>query len=224
MNYSLLTNTALFRGVKEDEIEHMTGCLNARTKKYKKHEIIYRSGDTVTEIGLVLSGSVNVVVNFYRGNSNIFAHIESGAIFAENYAAIPGKELLCDVVAAEDCEILFMDVSRLLTSCGTACSYHRRLIQNLFRISAVQNLNMSSRMMHIAPKSIRDKLLSYFSQRVAEDGSMHFSVPFSRQQLADYLGVDRSALSNELSKMQRDGLITYHKNEFTVKSGALDTI
>ena len=220
MNYSLLTNAALFRGVKEDEIKQMMGCLNAHPKKFCKDETIYRSGDTVTEIGLVLSGSVNVVVNFYRGNSNIFAHIESGAIFAQNYAAIPGKELLCDVVAAEDCEILFMDVSRLLTSCGTACSFHRRLIQNLFRISAQQNLNMSSRMMHIAPKSIRDKLLSYFSQRVAEEGSMHFTVPFSRQQLADYLGVDRSALSNELSKMQRDGLITYHKNEFTVKSGA----
>ena len=185
MNYFFLTNTPLFRGVREDEIEHLLSCLGAREKTYQKNEIIFRAGSAVSEIGLVQSGSVNIVVNFYWGNSNIFGHVEKGMIFAENYAAIPGKELLCDVVAAEPCEILFL-----------------------------KSLNLSSRMMHTAPKSIRDKLLSYLSEQAIVNSNTHFTIPFDRQQLADYLGVDRSALSNELSKMQKDGLISFKKNEF----------
>ena len=205
MNYLFLTNTPLFHGVREDEIEHLLSCLGAREKTYQKNEIIFRAGSAVSEIGLVQSGSVNIVVNFYWGNSNIFGHVEKGMIFAENYAAIPGKELLCDVVAAEPCEILFLNLTKLLTTCTSGCSFHQRLIHNLLRISAMKSLNLSSRMMHTAPKSIRDKLLSYLSEQ---------AIPFDRQQLADYLGVDRSALSNELSKMQKDGLISFKKNEF----------
>ena len=220
MNYFFLSNTILFQGIKEDEIKHVLQCLNAREKKYKKDEIIYRAGDNVSEMGLVESGSVNIVVNFYWGNSNIFGHIGKGEIFAENYAAIPGKELACDVVAVEDTEVLFLDVGKLTTTCQHACTFHRRLIQNLLRISAMKNLNMSNRMMHIAPKSIRERLLSYLSEQAIENGSAHFTIPFSRQQLADYLGVDRSALSNELSKMHKDGLISYRKNEFTLSENA----
>ena len=195
MNYLFLSNTNLFRGIKEDEIKTMLSCLNAYEREFKKDEIIYRAGDCVSEIGLVESGSVNIVVNFYWGNSNIFGHIETGKIFAETYAAVAGRELLVDVVAAEDCTILFLNMDKLLTVCQSGCSFHQRLIHNLLRISAMKNLNLSSRMMHTASKSTRVRL-------------------FSRQQLADYLGVERSALSNELSKMQKDGLIQYRKNEF----------
>lgn len=216
MNYFFLSNTPLFHGIKEHEIKEMLLCLNAREKKYKKDEVIFRAGDAVTEIGLLEQGSVNIVVNFYWGNSHIFGHIGKGDIFAQNYAAIPGKELNCDIIAAEDTEVLFVDMDKLLSTCQKRCFYHRRLIHNLVRISAVKSLNLSSRMMHIAPKAIRDRLLSYLSEQATENGSTHFTIPFSRQQLAGYLGVDRSALSNELSKMQRDGLITYRKNEFTL--------
>ena len=216
MNYFFLTNTPLFHGVREDDIEHLLSCLGAREKTYQKNEIIFRAGSAVSEIGLVQSGSVNIVVNFYWGNSNIFGHVEKGMIFAENYAAIPGKELLCDVVAAEPCEILFLNLTKLLTTCTSGCSFHQRLIHNLLRISAMKSLNLSSRMMHTAPKSMRDKLLSYLSEQAMVNGNTHFTIPFDRQQLADYLGVDRSALSNELSKMQKDGLISFKKNEFTL--------
>lgn len=214
MNYLFLSNTNLFRGLKENEIQNVLSCLDAYEKKYNKSEIIYRAGDSIDEIGLVENGSVNIVVNFYWGNSNIFGHIESGFIFGEAYAAIPGKELLCDVVASENCKILFLNVNKLLTVCQNRCSYHERIIQNLLRISAIKNLNLSSRMMHTASKSTRVRLLSYFSEQAIKNGSSTFTIPFSRQQLADYLGVERSALSNELSKMQKDGLIKYHKNEF----------
>ena len=216
MNSIFLSNTPLFRGIREDELRELLSCLNAREKHFRRDEIIFRAGESVSAIGLVETGSVNIVVNFYWGNSNIFGHIGRGEIFAENYAAIPGQELLCDVVAAEDADILFLDMERLLSTCRQGCAFHQRLIHNLIRISARKNLSLSSRMMHIAPRAIRDRLLSYLSEQALEQGSTRFSIPFSRQQLANYLGVDRSALSNELSKMQRDGLITYHKNEFSL--------
>ncbi len=216
MNYFFLSNTNLFHGIREDEIRHMISCLSAREKTYKKNEVIFRAGDTVHEIGLVESGSVNIIVNFYWGSSSIFGHIGRGEIFAENYAAISGKELICDVVAAEDSEILFLNIDKLLTTCQSGCRFHHRLIHNLLRISALKSLSLSSRMMHTAPKSMRDRLLSYLSEQATVNGSTHFTIPFNRQQLADYLGVDRSAMSNELSKMQKDGLISFKKNEFTL--------
>ena len=216
MNTFFLANTPLFHGIKEVEISEMLHCLNAREKKYKKDEIIFRAGTAVSEIGLVESGSVNIVVNFYWGNSHIFGHVGKGQVFAENYAAIPGQELVCDVVASEDTEVLFLSMNKMLTTCQRGCAFHSLIIHNMLRISAQKNLNMSSRMMHTASKSLRDRLLSYLSEQATLNGSAHFKIPFDRQQLADYLAVDRSAMSNELSKMQKDGLITYHKNEFTL--------
>ena len=220
MDTFFLANTPLFHGIREDEIKDLLSCLNAREKTYKKDETILRAGDTVSQIGLVEDGSVNIVVNFYWGNSNIFGHVEKGSIFAENYAAVPGKELICDVVAAEDSRVVFFDMNKLESTCGNSCAFHNRLIHNLLKISAQKNLGLSSRMMHIAPKSLRERLLSYLSEQATVQGSAHFTIPFDRQQLADYLGVDRSAMSNELSKMQKDGLIEYRKNEFTLKEAA----
>lgn len=214
MNYLFLSKTELFRGMSENEIKHLTECLGAYEKSYSESDIIYMAGDTVCDIGLVLHGSVNIVVNYYWGGSNIFGHISAGQVFAETYAVIPGNELLCDVVAAEDSTILFINADKMLNLCQNACGFHNRLIQNLLKISAQKNLNLSVRMTHTASRFIRDRLLSYFSEQALLSGTSQFSIPFSRQQLADYLGVERSALSNELSKMKRDGLIDYSKNSF----------
>ncbi len=222
MNTFFLTNTPLFRGITENEVLELLPCLNVREDKFKKDEIIFRAGSSVSEIGLVQSGSVNIVVNFYWGNSHIFGHIGKGQIFAENYAAVPGKELVCDVVTSENTEVLFLDMKKLLTTCKKGCAFHHRIIYNLLRICAQKNLNLSSRMMHTASKSLRERLLSYLSEQALEHGSSHFIIPFDRQQLADYLAVDRSAMSNELSKMQRDGLITYRKSEFILRENMLD--
>lgn len=218
MLYSFLSNTALFRDIREDEAEDLLGCLDAREKHYRKGEIIYRAGDAISEIGLIVSGSVNIIVNFYWGNSNIFGHASAGELFAEAYAAIPGKELLCDVVAAEESDILFVDMERLLTTCKKGCAYHHQLIHNLLQISANKNLALFLRMMYTAPKSIRERVMLYLSAMAQETQSDHFTIPFSRQQLADYLGVDRSALSKELSRMQKDGLLSYCKNYFALNS------
>lgn len=217
MDTLFLANTQLFRGIKEDEIAELLHCLVPRERKFQKNEIILQAGSPVNEIGLIKFGSVNIVVNLYWGNRIIFGHLGKGEVFAENFAAIPGKELVCDVVACAETEVLFLNMQKLLTTCERACAFHTRLIMNMLRISAQKNLNMSSRMMHTASRSLRERLLSYFSEQALEHGSPHFTIPFNRQQLAEYLGVNRSAMSNELSKMQEDGFLTYHRNEFTLK-------
>ncbi|MFR9296685.1 MAG: Crp/Fnr family transcriptional regulator [Aedoeadaptatus pacaensis] len=222
MNTFFLANTQLFRGISESEIEELLLCLGAHDRSFQKGDVIFRAGSPVDEFGLVLSGSVNIVVNLYWGNSIIFGHMGKGEVFAENYAAVPGKELLCDVVACEDTHVLFLKMQSVMTTCRMGCAYHNRIIQNMLRISAQNNLNMSSRMMHTASKSLRERLLSYLSEQALERGSAHFTIPFNRQQLADYLAVNRSAMSNELSKMQEEGLITFRKNEFILNETARD--
>lgn len=217
MNISSILQSELFQGIREEDLDALLACLNAHEKRFSRGSTIYRAGETVHEIGLVESGSVNIVVNFYWGDSHIFSHVEAGQIFAETYAAIPGRDLLADVVASEESTIVFLDMSKLLNICANGCDFHNRIIQNLVRISAAKNLSLSARMMHTASRSIRERLLSYLSYQAQEKGSSHFRIPFSRQELADYLGVDRSALSGELGKMQRDGLIRFRKNEFNLE-------
>ncbi len=216
INETFLSSTPLFQNISAPEIHSLMSCTKAHEKHFAKDQTILQAGDRIHEVGLVMDGSANILVNFYWGDSRIFGHVEKGAIFAENYAAVPDKELLCDVVAAEDTTVLFMDLSEIMTTCGSSCTFHQRLIRNLLQIAATKSLELSSRMMHTAPKSLRERLLSYLSEQAQMQGDAHFTIPFNRQQLADYLGVDRSAMSAELSRMQKDGLITYHKSEFTL--------
>lgn len=217
MNYAFLTKTMLFCGVSETEVASMTKCLGTFTRTYEKDEMIYGAGSVVEHIGIVLSGGANITTNDIWGNVGIFIHIATGEIFAETYACIPGAILLVNVVASEKTEVLFLNVAKTMNLCSNSCVHHNQLIKNLLQISSHKNLELSKRMLHTSPKSIRGRLLSYFSEQVTQKGSCQFSIPFNRQQLADYLSVDRSAMSNELSKMRRDGILTYEKNNFSLK-------
>ena len=142
MNYLFLTKTAFFNGLSENEIKTILNCLGAYQKSFKKSEFIYHSGDTVSDMGLVLSGSVNIVVNYYWGSSNILRHISPGQIFAETYAVIPGKELLCDVAANEETSVLFINADKVITVCRSACSFHNTLIRNLLKIAAQKKFEL----------------------------------------------------------------------------------
>lgn len=217
MNYSFLSNTLLFRGITKDEIESILLCFDAKTKDFRKDNVIYHAGDLIESIGFVLTGSVNIENDDLWGNRSILDHIESGQIFAETYALIPGEPLMINVVAAQTCQILFLNTSKFVQTCSRACPFHNKLIRNLLTISARKNLNLSRRIFHTSSKSIRGRLISYLSQQVKQQGSCQFTIPFNRQQLADYLSVDRSAMSNELSKMQREGLLSVKKNAFSLK-------
>ena len=139
MDLTFITGTALFQGIREEELRLLLPCLQAREHMYQREEIILSAGNTVADIGLVLSGSVNIVLNFYWGSSHILGRVDQGSIFAENYAAIQGQELLCDVVAAEDTSVLFLNMNRLMTTCEKGCAFHQQLIRNMLRISDPQH-------------------------------------------------------------------------------------
>ena len=218
MDYQFLSRTALFQGSEPDKVKEMMKCFYAREKHYRKGEIVLYMGDLVKDLGLVLSGSVTIERDDLLGNRSIFGHAGPGQIFAETYACVPGEPLMVNVVADEDTSILFLDIGRVLTTCRPTCTHHSMLIQNLLLASARKNLGLSERIMHTSPKSIRGRLLSYFSAQAARQGSVNFSIPFNRQQLADYLEVDRSALSAELGKMKKEGLLDFWKNQFVLKT------
>lgn len=213
---SFISKTALFRGCSEEDISNMSEHLDFRTDRYRKGHVIFGTGSIVTDIGLVLSGSVSIEHTDLWGNKSILSIISAGSVFAESYACIPNEPMMVDAVANEDCDILFINVPRLFTSCPV-CVSQNRLIHNLVMISAEKNLLLSRRSLHTSPKTIRGRLYSYFSQQVSSQGSNKIVIPFNRQQLADYLNLDRSALSKELGKMRNDGLIEFNKNTFVIK-------
>lgn len=213
---SFISKTVLFRGCTEKDIQNMAEHLDFRTSRYGKGDVIFGAGSIVTDIGLVLSGSVQIEHTDLWGNKSLLGITHAGGVFAESYACIPNEPMMVDAVANEDCNILFISVPRLFMPCP-ACGSQNRLIQNLVMISAGKNLQLSKRSLHTSPKTIRGRLFSYFSQQVSAQGSNKITIPFNRQQLADYLNLDRSALSKELGKMKNDGLIEYNKNTFKIK-------
>ena len=221
MNFSVLSKSILFRGITEEELKEMSGCLGAYEKSYQKGQIVYRMGDTVDAIGIVLTGSVMIENDDIWGNKSILDHVGPGQIFAETYACVPGEPLMVNVVASEKSEILFLNISKVITTCCKTCTSHSKLIRNLLAISSQKNLNLSRRIFYTSSKSIRGRLLSYLSHQAMKEGSYQFTIPFNRQQLADYLGVDRSAMSNELSKMRTEGILTYEKNQFVLKESVM---
>lgn len=217
MDFVQISKTVLFQGTRPEDAEAMLKCLEAREKQFQKDETIYYVGDRVSELGLVLSGSVLIENDDLWGNRSILDRIGTGQIFAETYACVPGEKLLVTVTAAEKTEVLFLNVGKILRVCTNACSFHARLIRNLLTLSAQKNLNLSRRIFHTSAKSIRGRLLSYLSWQAVKQGSREFDIPFNRQQLADYLGVDRSAMSAELGKMKREGLIQVDRSHFRME-------
>lgn len=213
MDYGFLAGTPLFMGCSEREIEGMMGCLKHDRKRYRKGQYVYFNGQVVNDVCVVLSGSVQIEHVDMFGNRSILGLSQAGDLFAEAYACIPGQPMLVDVVTREETEILLINVPALFAE-SPACASGAKLIQNLLRISSRKNLSLSMRMFHTAPKTIRARLWSYFSEQIAAQGANTIRIPLDRQQLADYLGVDRTALSKELGRMRDEGLLRFHKNEF----------
>ena len=223
MDLALLSATPLFAGMAPQKIASMLACLDTECRHYSKGQVILRSGDTVRSIGVVLSGRVLIEKTDLWGNATVLDSVGPGQIFAETYACIPQEPLMVDAVAAELCEILFVQVARVLEVCPNSCAHHHDLIRNLLSLSAQKNLRLSRKIFHTAPKTIRARLLSYLSDQAIRCGRRSFIIPFNRQQLADYLNVERSALSNELSKMQQDGLIETERNYFRLLDAAVSS-
>jgi len=213
-----LSKTKLFSGLSPKEIEDVLHCLDATLRKYHKGDIIYSAGERISKIGLLLNGGASVENNDIWGNRNILDSLTSGKIFGENYAFLPEEPLMVNVVANRSCEVMFLNVQRLVSENSCGCGAEQKLLKNLVQISASKSLNLSRRIFHTSAKTIRGRLLSYLSYQALLWGSTSFDIPFNRQELADYLSVDRSAMSFELSKMQKEGILKTTKNHFSLHS------
>ena len=213
MDIQFLTELPLFQGADQDQLRALLPALDARTRHYRRGEVILRAGEQTRRLGVVLSGGVTLENLDAWGNRAILGHVAPGQIFAETYACLPQQPMLVSAVAAGDTQVLLLDLGRLLEG---ACPNRDILLGNLLILTAGKNLALSRRSFHTSAKTIRGRLLSYLSDQAVLQGRRTFAIPFDRQQLADYLGVDRSALSHELGKLRREGLVSAWKNRFTL--------
>lgn len=214
MNYQYLMKTIIFNNFTQNQLQEALLQLCARTACFSKEEIIFQEGSFVDEIGIILEGNVRIERIDYQGNRNILAHIGKGHTFAETYALLTKEALLVDVIAGSDCKILFLNLKKVDTPTIQSYRWYPLFLMNLLTISNRKNLELSMRSFHTSPKHIRGRVLSYLLAQSQLKHSTEFDIPFDRQQFADYLNLDRSALSNELAKMQKDELIIFHKNHF----------
>ena len=200
MDISVLHNSILFKGFDDTEISELLKALNAAEKKYNKGAMIFSSGEITDKLCFVTAGGVTIESNDMWGNRTILNLVGKGQFFAESYALLPDVPMLVDVCAAEDCSIVFLSMKSLADLNDTI---RARLLANLLTITTRKNLHLG-------------RIMAYLNTVSVQKHSREFDIPFDRQQLADYLNVERSVLSNELSKMQRDGLIRCRKNHFEI--------
>ena len=213
----VIRSAQLFSGISEEELGTMLSCLKAEKKDFPKEAFILRAGDTADSIGLVLSGAVLIIQEDIWGNRNILSKVGPGQTFAAAYACAPGSMLNVSVIAETPVTAMFLNVKRVLNVCPSACSHHSRVIRNLLSELAEKNLRLNRKLTHMGQRSTRAKIMSYLSAEAQRLGAYEFDIPFSRQQLADYLAVERSGLSLELGKMRSEGVIDFHKNHFILK-------
>lgn len=213
----LLKRTKLFYGITESEMEAMLECLSAVTHSYKKGELVFRRGEQITAVAMLLEGCVHIQKEDYWGNLSILSEIAEGELFGEVYACLGNDEILNNAVAVKQSVVLFLDINRVLTMCPSSCRFHGRLIRNLLSAVALKNKMLTQKLEHISQRTTREKLLSYLSEQSLKAGRSSFDIPFNRQQLADFLSVDRSAMSNELCKMRDEGILSFERNHFILK-------
>ena len=216
--YNQIKNSPVFFGMNDEELKALLECFNARIKTYNEGEMIIRQGDIISNIYLVLEGNVNIEKDSYWGRRIIVTQLGPNENIALAFVASRNLEVSIDAIAANKTKLLLLSYSKCTSMCQNACTKHKILINNLFEILSKENINLLQKIENISQKTIRDKLLTYLSNESKRAKSNSFEIPFNRQDLADYLNIDRSAMSFELSKMQKDGLINFDKNKFSLKS------
>lgn len=219
MDKKALKKTVVFRGMVDDELDAALAALRAVEKRYERDEVILHAGSTTNLMGLVLEGSVRIESNDMWGNRTILSHVDAGHVFAETYAMVKDETLLVDAVANRDCKILMLNVGIIRSDSAFSHDpslWQLKLMANMLNISLQKNLMLAGRSFHTSPKSIRDRVMAYLSSVSLKKGASEFDIPFDRQQMADYLNVERTALSKELTKMQKDGIIITRKNHFKI--------
>lgn len=209
----VLEKSGLFGRIEGKDILCMFDCLGVKNRSFLKEEYVFRYGEKIHSIALLLSGKVCIESTDFWGERHILGVITPGEIFAEAYA-FDQEMILNDVIAEEMSLVLFLNAEKVLRTCSSSCPFHTSLIDNLFCMIARKNRNLVQKINQVTKRSTREKVLSYLSDQAKKCGDNQFSIPFDRQALADYLAVDRSALSSVLSRLREEKIIEFHKNEF----------
>ncbi len=212
--WEILKRCPLFDGIAEENLLRMLGCLGAKVAFFDKKYTIIAEGNPAKYIGIVLSGSAQIVQNDYYGNRSILSRIGTAEMFAEAFACAQIQTIPVSVIANEPCEVMLIDSDHILHTCQNNCGFHQQLIFNLMKELAAKTILFHQKIEIIAKRTTRDKLMAYLMLQAKKAGSNRFSIPFDRQELADYLEVDRSGLSAEIGKLRREGVLESHKKEF----------
>lgn len=206
---AVVKTNPLFANIDESQLESLVACLKAVRRVYKKNEFVFTAGERAAMVGIVLSGGVRVLMEDFDGQRTILAHAGPGELFGEAFSCARMEALPFSIAAAELSEIMLIDYRKIVTSCPSACAFHARMIMNMLQILAEKNLLLTRKIEHLSKRTMREKLLSFLSTQAFLAGSAVVEIPFNRRELAEYLCVDRSALSRELGAMRAEGLIRY---------------
>ena len=210
----VLKNSPLFMGIDENDLQSLLVCLKAVSRTYRKDECVFMAGSKATAMGLVVSGGVRVLQDDFWGHRAILAHVGPGELFGEAFSCVEADVLPVSVLTSETSEIMLLEYRKVATTCSSACVFHARLVMNMVRILAKKNILLTRKIEYLSQRTMRDRLLSFLSAQAVMAKSTSLELPFNRQELADYLCVERSSLSRELGAMQADGLIRYTRNRF----------
>lgn len=205
--FEVLRQCPLFAGIASEEISSMLSCLDGRRRAVKRGEPVFLEGDAAQWVGVLLCGCVQIVRDDYYGNRSVLTVVEPGELFGEVFACSGEAVLPVSALAVKDSVVLLLDCKRVLTVCSSACPFHSQLVRNLLKIVAQKNLMLNQKIQIMSRKTTREKLMAYLLEQAKGQGSAEFTIPLDRQALADYLGVERSAMSAEISKLRRDGAL-----------------
>ena len=214
----VLKKCGLFNEIEEENLLAMLGCLEAKVISIEKERTIFQEGTPAKYIGIVLEGSVQMVQDDFYGNRTLVTHIEKNGLFGESFACGGTQNLPVSFLASQNGEVLFIDCKRITDTCCNACSFHKQVIFNLLHLVARKNLDLHQKIEITSKRTTREKLMAYLLSMAKQTNSNSFTIPYDRQALADYLGVERSAMSAEISKLRREGIIECRKSNFTIFS------
>lgn len=212
--FHILKKCPLFSEIEEENLEPLLGCLGARICSYSKKDTVMAEGQSAKFIGIVLSGSVQIVRIDYYGNRSIVSKAYATQLFAEAFACAGEKEMPACVIASDESEVMFLDVRRILNQCCNACRFHSKIIFNLMKNMAEKNIAFHHKIQITSKRTTREKLMEYLMLEAEKNGKSSFEIPFDRQELADFLEVDRSGLSTEIGKLKREKIIENNKARF----------
>ena len=214
--FEILSQCSLFTGITQEELNSMLTCLNGTIIRTPKGSPVFLEGDPATFVGVVLSGMVQILRTDFYGNRSVLTVVSPGGLFGEAFACAGVGTLPVSVIAQENTSVLLLDCKRVLTSCSNACPYHRNLAGNLLREIARKNLMLTQKIRCMSRKTTQEKLMEFLLDQAKQHGSAEFVIPYDRQTLADYLGVERSAMSAEISKLKKAGRIDCSGSRFRV--------